>query len=1643
MHKHILSTSTLIILLIFNFSCTKDNNDDQKESVIEETAMPFLDEKAAEKLIALSLDCVDKKFPYSIGYRFVNEDWIKPHYEVTPSFYGCWDWHSAVHGHWAMVKVLKKFPEISLADSLRSKLRKNLSKERLEKEFKFFEEKFTKSFERTYGWAWLLKLYSELYTWDDEEGRIWLQNLEPLAKKLSIKTIEFLKVLSSPLRPGTHANTAFSFSLMIDYAQTVNDDALFQSIKDFSDKYFISDVDCPTDYEPSGTDFLSPCMAEASLMSKLMNKKVYQRWLNNFLPPLKSEEFSPLRSPPIVLDKEDPGIGHLIGLMFHRAWTMNQISYSLPKNDRRKSTLRKIALDHGKTGYSLMFDSGYSGSHWLATFALYMYDENEMLFPELSSQATSITDAFSPKGAMSNNRFPEGIMEDSNNDGVIDYINAKIYVSDNPTSYEIATASNIAARFAFESLSIDLPIGHKISDFNSNDTSLAIIIGKAANNYFKGNYLNIVEQKVGKRKIVAIKNIAKAELWAQSLFNNDEQLKEKSKKVDKNKDDIKDKDTSKKLIDNKISPNNYSLSQLYTTKGLYRDSNEDFIPDKTAMKVYIGDKTTSINIIDFAARIALETTGIELPLVKVAKNTQKITSAVLIGNSNDHIKKLIREKKFKPKLKRNEGRIEIVRDAFKKDHNVLVIFGKNNQGEQKAIEHISKRIPYVWNYGKEFVSLNKVEDDIRRFFSVRSPAGQASANLYKARRMVKKLKNQKLSNPTLKIFQERSDNSILEYMRKEFSEYNPVVSNIDVFSGDTIINKRIELPWEVDVVRKKFKNNILSKVQQDSNIEMLIIVSESPKVRSDLEKEFSRALIRKGVDRTQIKINILSSYKQGYSWINDMQKSKLSKAKKITISFRELELKGWETIESKIRWLQEIYPIDEILSRDLGIPLDNINFEKVNSGPIYRIIAQNNKGDQILNESFSPKFIMRNLFDRFPEYEKVRVTTGWFNAVLNGETVIDERIKTDPENFWDIFQIQVLNEMHDYVLNLYEGKPKKIWAPYFGSMIIDLSLSEPDYRIGIDEEQISSLEAIHEDIYFESLLFFDLIGLFYAGERLSYPGRVIPRINPSLEGKSGEVKIVVTGKKGPNPRVDLKFKNNNARLQRWTEDLFPIKIEKPKIIAQTVKAGYEGIVSLDVLQKTDSYNNLRDSLFFQSRAESIDRNLFSTEQAKAMINNISLFHDLGYSNNWLSYKYIDKINFILETTNNKSTKVVLEQSKNDSYEFPKLKVIKPSLNKPMVQWDNPINTVETENIISQLASFPEIKQYYTTTSYLGKNIWAMDVTSPMKGKYISQSKLSVTKPVLFITGRQHANEVSSTSHILKLVELIATDEKYNKYLDKVNLVIHPITNPDGADLAYDLQKITPDFMLHAGYLGALGVDVTVGQFDEDPIYPETRVRKMLWQTWLPDVMLNPHGYPSHEWVQLFAGYSAWVRSRIPTARSWSLPRGWFLPSFNYIDDPKFENHKITAFAIRDSIADAISKTIPDLNQRQYKRYKKYAIWDPDNYKMNIYNDVLIYSTVKGSKVKGGGQSNSRGSFALKYPKVTVFESSTEAPDETARGEWLKMVANAGLQFDLANLRFLANSEYEVKRKKKKYLDATTFTITRERPVVPKNKNKKK
>ena len=356
---------TFFIIIFFFINCTSNINKIDNEEL-------KLNEKLASDLIQLSIKCVDKKFPYKVGYRYIDSTWIRPHYKLTPSFYGCWDWHSAVHGHWSMVKILKEFPNIKEAENIREKIRKNLNKNNLEKEFQFFQNDFAKGFERTYGWAWLMLLYSELETWDDIEAKNWSKNLKPLVDLLSERTIIFLNKLSKPLRPGTHANTAFSFSLMYEYAQKTNNEKLLNKIKEYSIKHFSYDKNCPVNYEPSGTDFLSPCLAEASLMSKILSEKEFNNWLSKFFPSFKEKSFGSIITPPEVLDPKDPGIGHLIGLMFHRAWTLNDVANKI-QNDDKKLFLYKISKNHTKKGFELMFDSGYGGEHWLATFAIYNF----------------------------------------------------------------------------------------------------------------------------------------------------------------------------------------------------------------------------------------------------------------------------------------------------------------------------------------------------------------------------------------------------------------------------------------------------------------------------------------------------------------------------------------------------------------------------------------------------------------------------------------------------------------------------------------------------------------------------------------------------------------------------------------------------------------------------------------------------------------------------------------------------------------------------------------------------------------------------------------------------------------------------------------------------------------------------------------------------------------------------------------------------------------------------------------------------------------------------------------------------------------------------------------------------------------------
>ncbi len=356
----------LSILLIL-MACQK-----HAEKVSFEPIDISLDE--ASGLAQPALDCIRKPYPYKPGHVLVDDSSLVPPRIQHPAFYGCFDWHSAVHGHWTLVKLLKEFPEIPDDEEIRTKLSQNLSAENIRKEVEFFYSEGNKTFERTYGWAWLLKLALELETWDDPLGRELSANLRSLADSLVQKYLSFLEVLPYPIRVGEHTNTAFGFSFAWDYADHTGEDSLKQMIEEKSRAFYINDRACPINWEPSGFDFLSPCLMEADLMARVLDEGEYRLWLNDFLPGIFDRQGFELE-PAKVTDRSDPKIVHLDGLNLSRAWCLFRMADKL---EDPTLNLERLGKEHLEASLPYIAGGNYEGEHWLASFAVYaLFEQGE------------------------------------------------------------------------------------------------------------------------------------------------------------------------------------------------------------------------------------------------------------------------------------------------------------------------------------------------------------------------------------------------------------------------------------------------------------------------------------------------------------------------------------------------------------------------------------------------------------------------------------------------------------------------------------------------------------------------------------------------------------------------------------------------------------------------------------------------------------------------------------------------------------------------------------------------------------------------------------------------------------------------------------------------------------------------------------------------------------------------------------------------------------------------------------------------------------------------------------------------------------------------------------------------------------------
>lgn len=330
-----------------------------------------LDAARAGELAALSLACVDREYPNKPSEILDGDETMRPPRVLHPAFFGCFDWHSSVHGHWALVRLMKTtgFAEEGRA---REALEAHFTAERIAGELAYFAEPLSRTYERPYGYGWLLRLAAELRTWDDPAARRWAAILEPLERHVAAALSRYLETLSVPIRDGTHSSTAFALAHAHDYAVATADTGLRELLERRARDFYLADAACPTAFEPSGEDFISPCLAEADLMRRVLPKQELATWLDRFLPPLDAPAFAPLRTAPVVKDREDPRIGHLIGLSLQRAAAYRGIASALEEGDPRRAVLERLAAIHREDGLGKMAGSGYGGEHWLASFAIYL-----------------------------------------------------------------------------------------------------------------------------------------------------------------------------------------------------------------------------------------------------------------------------------------------------------------------------------------------------------------------------------------------------------------------------------------------------------------------------------------------------------------------------------------------------------------------------------------------------------------------------------------------------------------------------------------------------------------------------------------------------------------------------------------------------------------------------------------------------------------------------------------------------------------------------------------------------------------------------------------------------------------------------------------------------------------------------------------------------------------------------------------------------------------------------------------------------------------------------------------------------------------------------------------------------------------------
>ena len=786
--------------------------------------------------------------------------------------------------------------------------------------------------------------------------------------------------------------------------------------------------------------------------------------------------------------------------------------------------------------------------------------------------------------------------------------------------------------------------------------------------------------------------------------------------------------------------------------------------------------------------------------------------------------------------------------------------------------------------------------------------------------------------------------------------------------------------WEIDRALDVLHERVLPQLDRRLPLDLTVIVSEPRQVRQQLRDRVTRELAQAGFKREQFRIYVLDAYKTGLSWLREVVVPAwraLNGVARIELLFQPLE--GTEVsgaLDLRIRWLQELFPADEILAAEFGIPRERVTLGEHAGDAIYRVNAYDESGTLLAHGEFSPIWNQRPYIGPFPSAGQVHVVSGGIQAT-QGDLKLIEPVQTDAEAFWDYLHEEVLPAISSAIMRATRGNPRTEDQPFFDELLIEVTMSETDEPFGIREEMNSAAEALHEDIYFNVLDYVETLGAETTGAKLSAPGGIVPivHVRPGMP---------------PHARIRLRGRARSVAQLEAESGTIPIG----EILAAPPPAPVVRSIAMMGAEAQLTFQFVSLDATLRRRLVALSRVVPADPSVPALL--VQVGNDAPVALGWPTAREVPQV---------------------------------AAATGPVSE-SRFLNEASLAAQLQRLARHPEVRiESAVDWSYQGRPIPGIEVTTPITAAVWSRRKLSIFKPTFFIVARHHANEVASTTAALKLVELLVGDNKWRRLLSRVNVVILPYENADGAALHDRLQREHPTWKHHPARYNAVGYEFAEDNSNPDTPFGEARVRERVWQRWLPDIVVDNHGVPSHEWAQIFAGFGSPPRFRTSYWQVQAMIYGILF----FLESEQFPEHRHAAYALREAVAHAVSSDAELLqwNRCYRERYVSWGTrWVPDRFPANTHRDMIWYF--------GGypaGQERARRSPAARYPGVTVASWVTEVPDETAHGEHLRLTAKAHLVANRATIDLLAASATPPERRMLRTSRGTRIVVSRRRPIV--------